>query len=227
MPIKINITRLILIALLSLITYQTIFGDKGLIHLNQLEEELNIIKKINNNHRLENKLLREEIDLLKYNNLYIEEKARKELGLIKNKEIVLTDEFLALPGHRPKLKSDQKGLKNRLVSFYKKGGITPPTVKELVEKLKTSEKELLSILNVLVREEVVMKLNEEIYYEKSALKMLTEKAVSLMQKQDELTIKSFKDLTGLSRKFMIPFFEHLDKTKVTFRKGDKRILRKT
>lgn len=147
--------------------------------------------------------------------------------LIKNKEIVLTDEFLALPGHRPKLKSDQKGLKNQLVSFYKKGGITPPTVKELVEKLKTSEKELLSILNVLVREEVVMKLNEEIYYEKSALKMLTEKAVSLMLEQDELTIKSFKNLTGLSRKFMIPFFEHLDKTKVTFRKGDKRVLRKT
>ena len=88
MPIKINISNLILVALLSLITYQTIFGDKGLIHLNQLEEELNNIKKINNNHRLENKFLREEIDLLKYNNLYIEEKARKELGLIKNKEII-------------------------------------------------------------------------------------------------------------------------------------------
>jgi cell division protein FtsB len=88
MPIKINICILLLVVLLSLITYQTIFGDKGLLHLNQLEEELNSIKKINNNHRLENKLLREEIDLLKYNNLYIEEKARQELGLIKNKEII-------------------------------------------------------------------------------------------------------------------------------------------
>ena len=88
MPIKLNISILLLVVLLSLITYQTIFGDKGLIHLNQLEEELNSIKKINNNNRLENKLLREEIDLLKYNNLYIEEKARKELGLIKNKEII-------------------------------------------------------------------------------------------------------------------------------------------
>ena len=88
MPIKINISILLLVVLLSLITYQTIFGDKGLIHLKQLEEELNSIKKINNNHRLENKLLREEIDLLKYNNHYIEEKARTELGLIKNKEII-------------------------------------------------------------------------------------------------------------------------------------------
>ena len=88
MPIKNYINNIILVLLLSLITYQTIFGDKGLIHLNQLEEELKNINKINNKHRLENKLLREEIDLLKYSNLYIEEKARKELGLIKNKEII-------------------------------------------------------------------------------------------------------------------------------------------
>ncbi len=88
MPIKNYIIILLLVVLLSLITYQTIFGEKGLIHLNQLEDELKNIKEISNNHRLENKLLREEIDLLKYNNLYIEEKARKELGLIKNKEII-------------------------------------------------------------------------------------------------------------------------------------------
>ena len=88
MPIKDNINKVVLLVLLSLITYQTIFGDKGLIHLNQLEEELNNINKINNKHRLENKLLREEIDLLKYNDFYIEEKARKTLGLIKNKEII-------------------------------------------------------------------------------------------------------------------------------------------
>ena len=88
MPINNIISNLLLVFLLSLITYQTILGEKGLLHLNQLEEELNSIKKINNNHRLENKLLREEIDLLKYSDLYIEEKARKELGLIKNKEII-------------------------------------------------------------------------------------------------------------------------------------------
>ena len=88
MPIKDNINRIILVLTLSLITYQTIFGEQGLLHLNQLKEELNNIKKINNNHSLENKLLREEIDLLKYNNFYIEQKAREELGLIKNKEII-------------------------------------------------------------------------------------------------------------------------------------------
>ena len=53
-----------------MITYQTIFGEKGFIHLNQLEEELKNINNINNKHRLENIFLREEIDLLKNNNIY-------------------------------------------------------------------------------------------------------------------------------------------------------------
>jgi len=88
MPIKKYIFKTMYILLLSIITYQTIFGEKGLIHQNQLEKELSNINKINNKHRLENKSLREEIDLLKYNNIYIEEKARKDLGLIKNKEII-------------------------------------------------------------------------------------------------------------------------------------------
>ncbi len=88
MPIKFYINQIIIFALLALITYQTIFGDKGLIHLKQLESELNNINKINDSLCSENKSLREEIALLKHNDLYIEEKARKELGLIKNKEII-------------------------------------------------------------------------------------------------------------------------------------------
>lgn len=147
--------------------------------------------------------------------------------LLKNGKIVLTDEFLALSGHSPRLKTDQQKLKNRLLALYKAGGITPPTRKELIEKIKTDEKEISGILNLLTREQAVVKLNEEIYYQKEVLDGLVEKAVSLMEDRGELTIKGFKDLTGLSRKFMIPFFEYLDKTKVTFRKGDLRVLRKT
>jgi len=35
----------------------------------------------------------------------------------------------------------------------------------------------------------------------------------------------FRDLTNLSRKFIIPLMEYFDKTKLTMRVGDHRILR--
>ncbi|MDJ0623421.1 MAG: SelB C-terminal domain-containing protein [Desulfocapsaceae bacterium] len=36
----------------------------------------------------------------------------------------------------------------------------------------------------------------------------------------------FKEMTGLTRKFSIPILEYFDRTKLTFRIEDKRILRK-
>jgi selenocysteine-specific elongation factor len=39
-------------------------------------------------------------------------------------------------------------------------------------------------------------------------------------------VPEFKEMTGLSRKYIIPLLEHFDATKVTLRVGDKRVLRK-
>ena len=42
----------------------------------------------------------------------------------------------------------------------------------------------------------------------------------------EINVPEFKEMTGLSRKYIIPLLEHFDATKVTLRVGDKRVLRK-
>jgi selenocysteine-specific elongation factor len=57
------------------------------------------------------------------------------------------------------------------------------------------------------------------------MESLKQKLVALLVKESEIDTPAFKDLTGLSRKFSIPLLEYFDKTKVTIRVGDKRILR--
>ncbi|MCF6239676.1 MAG: SelB C-terminal domain-containing protein, partial [Candidatus Marinimicrobia bacterium] len=47
-----------------------------------------------------------------------------------------------------------------------------------------------------------------------------------IQKEGEIDAPRFKQLTGLTRKFSIPLLEYFDKTKLTIRIGDKRVLRK-
>ncbi len=44
-------------------------------------------------------------------------------------------------------------------------------------------------------------------------------------KDGQATPASFKDLTGLSRKYIIPLMEYFDASKLTVRVGDHRILR--
>jgi len=146
--------------------------------------------------------------------------------LEKKKKIALTREFLHLPDHRPSLQGDGEGLQQQILGLYKKGGITPPTAKELTEQLGIKDKEALGILNLLAREGSLIKLNDDIFYDTPALNELTAKITDHMKHTGELTIQSLKDLTGLSRKFMIPLFEYLDKAKITMRLGDKRVLRK-
>ena len=64
------------------------FGDRGFIYLYRMENErqeyLDRIQKL----ELANQELKEEIDRLRYNREYIEETARKELGLVKKDEVI-------------------------------------------------------------------------------------------------------------------------------------------
>jgi selenocysteine-specific elongation factor len=49
--------------------------------------------------------------------------------------------------------------------------------------------------------------------------------VKLLMKDSKANPATFKDLTGLTRKFIIPLMEYFDATKLTIRVGDHRMLR--
>ncbi|OGP92908.1 MAG: hypothetical protein A2156_10135 [Deltaproteobacteria bacterium RBG_16_48_10] len=76
---------LILFLVLGLLTF---FGDKGILHLFRLQKELTRIKEDNHKIAEENRKLREEVKRLQYEKRYIEEIARKELGMVKEGEIL-------------------------------------------------------------------------------------------------------------------------------------------
>jgi cell division protein FtsB len=80
---------LILILFLFLIFgFFTFFGDKGIIHLVRLQKEWVRIKEANVKIEEENRKLREEVKRLQYEKRYIEEIARKELGMVKEGEVI-------------------------------------------------------------------------------------------------------------------------------------------
>jgi cell division protein FtsB/cell division protein DivIC len=78
---------LILIPLL-ILGALTFFGEKGILHLIRLQKEAAKIKESNIKLEEENQKLREEVKRLQRDRRYIEEIARKELGLVKEGEII-------------------------------------------------------------------------------------------------------------------------------------------
>ncbi len=61
---------------------------KSALHLLQAQKELEAIQVENKRLEEENDVLRKEIDRLKHDPTYLEEKARKEYGLLKKNEML-------------------------------------------------------------------------------------------------------------------------------------------
>ncbi|MCK9274438.1 MAG: septum formation initiator family protein [Syntrophales bacterium] len=64
------------------------FGDKGLVDYYEVKARLASLKKVNSSILEENQILKNKILLLRNDLSYIEMIARKELGMIKEGEIV-------------------------------------------------------------------------------------------------------------------------------------------
>lgn len=64
------------------------FGERGILHRLRLQRELARIKAANAKVEEENRKLKEEVRRLQTEKKYIEEIARKELGMVKEGEIV-------------------------------------------------------------------------------------------------------------------------------------------
>ena len=72
----------------TIILFLVLFSRGGIIKMKHLENELAQISDQNSKLYKENKSLRQEIMLLKNSPEYIEQLARKELGLIKKNELI-------------------------------------------------------------------------------------------------------------------------------------------
>jgi selenocysteine-specific elongation factor len=149
------------------------------------------------------------------------------LNNLQKQGVIAQDQALIhLSDHKVSLKEDEKVLRRELEAFYKEADLAPPTVKEVLAKFAGYPQPLLKeVLAIMVRDDALTKATEDLYFYKPSMEKLKEKLVALLVKQGEIDTPAFKELTGLSRKFSIPLLEYFDKTKVTIRVGDKRILR--
>ncbi len=145
--------------------------------------------------------------------------------LEKRGEIVVEKENIRLSGHRVDLKGELEDLRSKIAQTYTDAGLTPPSIKELMEKFTGQRSLAESVINVMLKEGSLIKINEDLYFHKEVLSRLREDYKTLLVRDGKATPASMKELTGLSRKFIIPLMEYFDITKLTIRAGDHRILR--
>jgi selenocysteine-specific elongation factor len=78
----------------------------------------------------------------------------------------------------------------------------------------------------MVKDHTLVKVKEDLYFHKKPIEELKRRLVDYIKETGEIATPELKKLTGVSRKYTIPLIEYFDKTQLTVRIGDKRILRK-
>ena len=146
--------------------------------------------------------------------------------MIKENEIAQEENTVRLATHTVALGGKQADIRDKIMDTYQKSGLQPPYFKELAKSLDIDGKRAKDVLMHLVNEGSIVKVKEDLYFNKKSINDLKNKLVGFLEAQGEITTPQFKEMTGVSRKYVIPLAEYFDANNVTLRVGEVRKLRK-
>jgi len=145
------------------------------------------------------------------------------LKVLKNAEIVVEEDTARLAQHRPRGVSAQ--LLHQVEQVHVQAGVAPPTRKELLATTGASAEQVGDALRTLVSSGALIRVKEDLHFARAPYDVLVARTLALIDEKNGITTQEFKDLMGESRKYVIPFLEHLDDTRITLRVGEKRLRR--
>ncbi len=145
--------------------------------------------------------------------------------LVRAGELVVAGDLVKRAGHAVKLADDEDRARREIEAAFAKAGLAVPAVKEVFAKLGIDSKRAYGVLQLLLREKVLVRLREDLVFHASALDGLKKMLAAHKKKQGaRINVPAFKELTGVSRKYAIPLLEYLDRNGVTRREGDERVI---
>lgn len=146
--------------------------------------------------------------------------------MIGDESIVQEEEWIRLAEHTVSLGIDQADVKTRIMDTYRASGLQPPYFKALSDTLSIDTAQAKAVLQLLTDEGRIIKVKEDLYFDAEAVETLKNRLVTFLETNEEIDTPRFKEMTGVSRKFVIPLIEYFDAKHVTIRIGDIRKLRK-
>ena len=141
---------------------------------------------------------------------------------LKQGELAIEGEGLRLAGHEVSLAADQADLRAALLAAHADGGLTPPNLKDVLEELGVAPKAAAPVLRLLCESGELVKIKEGLYYHGPALTDILERVRQWFADHDNLDVAGLKEITGLSRKYLIALLEYMDNAHITVRVGDQR-----
>lgn len=145
--------------------------------------------------------------------------------LVRNGKIVAHGELIKKPGTEVTLTAEEAEAKEQITQAFLKAGLAVPSAKEVLSQLSIDSRNAEKILQILLRGKTLVRVSPELIFHVEALQQLSAILQSYKKSKGErIGIPTFKNLTGITRKYAIPLLEYLDRQRVTRRAGDERVI---
>jgi selenocysteine-specific elongation factor len=145
--------------------------------------------------------------------------------LVAKKKVELQGELVRRAGAGIALQPEEARAKEQIEKAFSSAGLAVPSVKEVLAKLSVETNRAEKLLQILLREKMLIRVTPELIFHQDALAQLRDQLlVHKKTKGERLSVPAFKELTGITRKYAIPLLEYLDRERVTRRAGDERVI---
>ena len=137
-------------------------------------------------------------------------------------EIKVEGDIVRLATHRISLKVDESEATRNIETLFRDAGLAVPSTAEVLAKSGIELGRARSLLQILLKDRKLIKINEELVFHASTIVAL--RGILAPRTGTKFSVADFKTWTGISRKYAIPLLEFLDREHVTRREGDNRIV---
>jgi selenocysteine-specific elongation factor len=145
-----------------------------------------------------------------------------EALLAAAKQIAVEGDIVRLATHKLVLREEEEQARGAIERAFEQAGLAVPAVPDVMAKSGVELKRARSILQILLRDKKLVRVTDDLVFHHSAIETL--RTLLATHRSQRFSVPTFKDWTGISRKYAIPLLEFLDRERITRREGDERIV---
>ncbi len=122
--------------------------------------------------------------------------------LLEQRKITLQGEFIKKAGTEITLAPEELRAQEQITQAFAKAGLAVPSVKEVLAQLKIETARAEKLLQILLREKVLVRVSADLIFHRDALNALTGLLAQYKKSKGErIGVPAFKELTGITRKY--------------------------
>jgi len=144
-------------------------------------------------------------------------------ALQREGKVALDGNLARLIEHSPRLTEAQEALAEEIASRYRRVKLDAPSEQEVMQSLPESAAAA-EVFQWLLRTGELVKIEEGLYLHRDTIAAAEGLLRTHLAQHPTMTVSEFRDLTGSSRKYVVPLLEYFDTKRITRRVGDARVL---